>query len=122
MKEKDYSLGGKDRAEWERAWASMPHRRPLTPSMIHVPAACGAGCGELASATISEDPPQFSAKMWRQSDLCPVCGMTTVGSQRLPGTLHPTFSNGYDFLLGVWVHRACFESCPLVDEPAPIPW
>lgn len=122
MDEKDYSLDGKDRAEWDRAWASMPHRRLLTPLEMDVTASFGSGCGEVISVTISEDPPQFSAKPWRQSEMCPVCGAITVETQRLPATLHPTFANDFRYSWGVWVHRSCFERCPTVGEPTPVPW
>jgi hypothetical protein len=123
MDEKDYPLDGDDRAEWNRAWASMPHRRLLTLPRIDVAAALGLGCEAVVSLTISEDPPQFSANSWRQSDICPVCGATTVGTQRAPATLNPMFANGISYLaFGVWVHRPCFESCPAAGEPAPIPW
>jgi hypothetical protein len=121
VNEKDYSLDGKDRHEWDLAWASMPHRRLLTPPTIdvtgHLP-----GCGEVVSATISEDPPQFSKKAWRPSDTCPLCGAATMGTERLPATLHPGFANGLNYGLGVWVHRSCFESCPDTGKPAPVPW
>jgi hypothetical protein len=122
VEEKDYSLDGKDRAEWDRAWASMPHHRLLTPPKIDVADSFGSGCGEVVSVTISEDPVQFSAKAWRESEICPVCGTTTVGAQRLPATLHPTFANGLSLGIGVWVHQSCFEGCPDAGEPVPIPW
>jgi hypothetical protein len=120
--EKDYSLDGKDRAEWDQAWASMPHRRLLTPPKIDVAGSFGSGFGELVSVTISEDPPEYNNKPWRPSEICPVCGATTVGTTRLPSSLHPTFANGFSYSLGVWVHRSCFESCPDAGEPTPIPW
>lgn len=122
MDEKDYSLDGKDRAEWDQAWASMPHRRLLAPPKIDVAGSLGSGCGELVSTTISEDPPQFSSKAWRPSENCPVCGVSTVGMQRLPASLHPTFAGGLSYGLGVWVHRSCFDGCPEAGEPSPIPW
>jgi hypothetical protein len=120
--EKDYSLDGKDRAEWDRVWAWMPHRRLLTPPKVNVGGSLSSGCGELVSVTISEDPPQFSSKAWRPSETCPVCGATTAGTERLPASLHPTFANGFSYGLGVWVHRSCFECCPDTGAPAPIPW
>jgi hypothetical protein len=120
--EKDYALNGKDRAEWDRAWASMPHRHLPTPPRIDVAGSLNSGFGDVVSVTISEDPPQFSAKPWRQSETCPVCGATTAGTQRLPATLHPTFANGFCYGCGVWVHQSCFECCPPAAEPTPIPW
>jgi hypothetical protein len=120
--EKDYSLDGKDRAEWDRAWSAMPHRRLLNPPTIDVAGDLGSGCGKVVSVTISEDPPQFSDKPWRESETCPVCGASTAGMRRLPATLHPTFANGFNYGAGVWVHPSCFERCPDAGEPPPIPW
>jgi hypothetical protein len=123
LPEKDYSLDGKDRAEWDQAWASMPHRRLLPSPKIDVACFFGSAFGEVVvSVTISEDPPQHSDKPWRQSETCPVCGASTAGTRRLPATLHPTFANGFSYGLGVWVHQSCFESSPEAGEPAPIPW
>lgn len=122
MDERDYSVDGKNRAEWDQAWASMPHRRLLTPLRIDVVRYFGSDCGDVVSVTISEDPPQFSHKGWRSSEDCPVCGATTVKTERLPATLHPTFARGFSYGLGVWVHGACFEDCPDASERTPIPW
>jgi hypothetical protein len=120
--EKDSSLDGKDRAEWDQAWASMPHRRLLALPKVDFAASFGSGFGQVVSVTISKDPPEFSNKVWRLSEDCPVCGATTAGMERLPANLHPTFANGISYGLGVWVHRSCFEGCPDAGEPAPIPW
>jgi BASS family bile acid:Na+ symporter len=119
--EKDYSAGGKDRAEWDQAWGSMPHRRLLTPPKIDV-VGCFSGSGEVVSVTISGDPLEFSNMAWRPSETCPVCGASTVGTERLPASLHPTFANGLSYGLGVWVHPSCFECCPGAGAPTPIPW
>ena len=121
MDEKDYSLELKNRAEWDQAWASMPHRRLLTPPKIDVVGSF-SGCGRVVSVTISEDPPVFSNKACRVSEICPVCGATTVGTDRLPASLHSQFANGFSYGLGIWVHRSCFGCCPDSREPTPIPW
>jgi hypothetical protein len=120
--EKDYSLAGEDRAEWDLAWASMPHRRLLTPPKIDVAGSLGSSCCEVVSVTISQDPPEFSNKVCRPSEICPVCGGTTVETERLPANLHPTFANGFSYGFGVWVHHPCFECCPGAGKPTPIPW
>jgi hypothetical protein len=122
MTGKDYALGGEDRAEWDLAWASMPHRRLLTPPRIEVTGSLGSGCGAVVSITISQDPPEFSHKAWRPSETCPVCGAAAVGTERLPATLHPTFANGFSYGFGVWVHPSCFAGCPEAGTPTPIPW
>jgi hypothetical protein len=118
--EKDYD--GKDRAEWDQAWSSMPHRRLLTPPKMEVASRLGLDWGAVVSVPIAEDPPQFSNQGRRRSEDCPVCGATTVGAQRLPARLLPTFANGPGFFFSVWVHRSCFEGCSDAGEPAPIPW
>lgn len=111
-----------DRTSWDRAWASMPHRRLPAPTRIDVEASLVASLGAAVSASISQDPPQYSDKNWRKSENCPVCAATTDGTKRLAATLHPVFANGFTCGVGVWVHESCFSSCPDAEEPAPIPW
>jgi hypothetical protein len=111
-----------DRTAWDRAWASMPHRRLLAPPKVAVSDSFVASFGKIVSVTISADPAAYSEKNWRQSEVCPVCGTTTAGKDRLAASLHPTFENGFSYGLGVWVHPSCFENCPDAEEPTPIPW
>src|SRR5262245_45030980 len=107
-----------DRRDWDRAWAAMPHRCLASSPKIDL-----SEYGEVASATISLNPPQFSQKVVRVSESCPVCGVTTAGTARLCASLHPVFDNGLGGLgLGVWVHERCFEECLKSERPAPIPW
>lgn len=110
-----------DRVEWDRAWSSRPHRRLDTPLRIDVTS--GLQLGRVVSVTISEDPPEFSDRVLRPFDECPVCGQTTVGKSRRASSVHPVFENGISNIsIGAWVHIDCFESCPDTGEPAPIPW
>lgn len=111
-----------DREEWDRAWNSMPLRRLQSPTKLKIGDELLRGLGDPVSVMISEDPPQFSHKAWRESEACPVCGDTTSGSDRIPATLHPRWESGMRIGIGVWVHRACFERCPDADEPTPVPW
>ena len=110
-----------DRDKFDDVWRSMSHRRLLTPPMVDVQGGTTT-LGEAVTVTISEDPPQYAHIMTRRSEICAVCGATTVETIRLPVSLHPTFANGYTFMLGAWVHTACFEACPITDERTPIPW
>ena len=111
-----------DRTTWNNAWASMPYRRLENLPKIDVAGLIGLHLGELLSATISQDPPQYSDTNCRKLEGCPVCGATTEGTRRLPATLHPMFENNFTCGLGVWVHLSCFESCPDAEEPTPVPW
>jgi hypothetical protein len=119
---KDYSLDDENREEWDRIWGAMPHRRLTSAPRVGTSADLVGHLGSPASATISEDPPQFCARVWRPSECCPVCGAPTTGTERLPATLHPRWENGLSLGFGVWVHRACFETCPDAGEPTPVPW
>lgn len=119
---RDYSPDGKDRDEWDRAWRAMPHRRLPSPPVSGIGSDLWGRFGSPASTTISQDPPQFCACVWRGSECCPVCGAPTSAAERLPATLHPRWECGLSVGLGMWVHRSCFESCPEVGEPAPVPW
>ena len=119
---KDYSLDGKDREEWDRIWRAMPHRRLTSPPKAGLGGDALGRFGEPVSCTISQDPPLFRDRAWRESERCPICGERTSGKERLPASLHPRWASGLSVGLGVWVHRICFESCPDTGEPAPIPW
>jgi hypothetical protein len=120
--EKDYSVDGKDRAEWDRAWRAMPHRRVATLAELGGGGNLIGRFGQPESATLSLDPPRFVERVWRESECCPVCGGSTAAADRLPASLHPQWANGLSVGIGVWVHRTCFESCAVADEPTPIPW
>lgn len=122
MVEKDYSVDGDDRAEWDLAWASMSHRRLPWPPKIDLADFIGFDLGPLVAITISEDPAELSNKVSRPSETCPVCGATIVGIERVAGTLHPTSATGFSCGVGVWVHLTCWNRCPDVGEPSPIPW
>jgi hypothetical protein len=116
-----YQDASEDRAEWDCAWSSQSHRRLDTPLKIDLTS--DLRLGKIVSATISEDPPEFSDQGFRQCDECPICGQTTVGMLRRAASVHPEFETGISNLsLGVWVHNECFEQCPETGEPAPIPW
>lgn len=110
-----------NRSEWDRAWSNRPHRRLDTALKIDITQ--GLDFGKVVSATISEDPAEFSDQVLRQYAECPICGQTTVGMSRLAANLHPLFETGISNIsTGVWVHDNCFESCPDTGEPSPIPW
>jgi hypothetical protein len=116
------SPDGGDRAESDRLWRMMPHRRLASPPKAVSRVGLLDRLGDPVSWSISQDPPQFSDGIWRESERCPICGERTSDQDRLPATLHPRWESGFTVGLGVWVHRACFERCPDKGEPAPIPW
>ena len=109
-----------DRSSWNRAWASMPHRRLPAPTRIDLEVSLVASFGDAISASISQDPPQYSNSNWRKSENSPVCGATADATKRLAATLHPTFANGFTCGVGVWVHESCFSNCPHAEEPDPL--
>ncbi len=103
-----------DRSEWDRASRAAPHRRLNTPLKIEIEGVqyLHTEWGLPISITVSLNPPEFADRVGRESDLCPVCGLTTDGLARLPASLYPTFANGHGIGFGVWVHPSCFETCP----------
>ena len=119
---KDYSLDGDDREEWDRSWRAMPHRRLTSPPKAGVGSGLAKQFGEPNAFTISQDPPQFADRPWRESDCCPICGDATTGSERLPATLNLRWADGLMVGCGVWAHGACFDNCPDTGEPTPVPW
>jgi len=110
-----------DRQEWDRAWSKQTRRflnTPLKRELINAP-----NWGAVVSATISQDPPEFSNLVPERSDECPVCGQITAGIERRAAHVHPEFENGVcNISFGVWVHAECLERCPDTGKPAPIPW
>jgi hypothetical protein len=56
-------------------------------------------------------------------EICPVCGSGQFNNgERLSALLMPCFKSGFQFLMGVWVHQFCFQSCQETNEPDPVPW
>jgi hypothetical protein len=114
------------RIAWDRAWRAMPHHRLVSPPSIDVGEGLDGRFGDVVVVTVSLVPPEYS-RLWSQrvapeSDTCPVCGRETSAPTRLPALLNATFDSGFQYGLGAWVHRRCFESCPEAAGPAPIPW
>lgn len=110
-----------DRRAWDKAWATMPQRRLIAAPKIEATGRFGEALGALVSATVSGDPPEYSDMNHRPSETCPICGDETLALGRIPATLGLTFAGGVRYGLGVWVHQACFESCPEADGPKSVP-
>jgi hypothetical protein len=115
-----------DREQWDHAWSIQRHYYIKTPLKTNVAEALSGGnlsFGRVLSATISEDPSAYSDRVLRDSDNCPLCGQSTNGMNRVAASLHPEFESGVrNISIGVWVHKECIETCPVIDGPAPIPW
>ena len=111
------SIDSDDRNAWDQAWASMLHRRLLVSPKTDVGA-----FGELVDVTISGVPPEHADKVQPATEICPVCGKIADESARVLASLYPRFSNDFSYGIGVWVHKSCFEQCPVIDDPTPIPW
>jgi hypothetical protein len=118
--DKDYSLDGKDRPEWDRLWSARTRR--LLPGPCHLDLGNARSSQPLAAVSIADDPSEFAGRIYRCSEVCPVCGDLTAGRLRVAATLDVTFESGVSFGVGVWAHRACFEACHDTEIPAPIPW
>jgi len=127
MDGKDDSLDGEDREEWDRAWSARTLRSLPGECKLDLQFARWLPL-KVAPITIAADPPEFAARGWRESDVCPVCGESTLGSVRIAACLYVAFENlegdsrGFKFGVGVWAHQSCFESCPDTGRPAGIPW
>jgi hypothetical protein len=67
--------------------------------------------------------PDPGLRIPERPSVCPICGLSDFApGERLSALLNPLFDNGFSYVEGVWVHRACFESCPETIEPDPVPW
>ncbi|MEP7339992.1 MAG: DUF3303 family protein [Acidobacteriota bacterium] len=110
-----------DRQKWDRVWSSQSHRNLNMPLKVDLPN--GLPFGSVVSATISEDPPEFSNIVYHRVEECPVCGQKTSEVARRAAYVHPKFENGVSSIsFGVWVHEDCYERCAETGNPAPIPW
>jgi len=123
---KRYELDGEDRAEWDATWSRQSYRKlelPLKVEGVRSFNELQADFGRMVSATISEDPAEFSDLVMREIDSCPICGLETTPIDRLAACIHPEFQNGArNISLGIWVHKRCFQSCSVIEGPAPVPW
>lgn len=117
-----------DRVEWDNAWASMQHRVLKTWNDAAVERIVGKDWGETAivAITVSDNPPQFSDRIFRNSQLCPACGTSVDTDDRLPVSLYPSIQVGERTVaptrFGGWMHSECFFGCPESDNMVPIPW
>jgi hypothetical protein len=82
-----YYNGRDPTLEVKPKWGRGDHRCPRSPVELHVALSHG-----------------------------PVCGDPTSGAERLPVTLHPRWASGLSLVLGVCIHRVCFERGPDDDE------
>jgi len=124
--DKRYELDGEDRVEWEAIWSRQSHRKldlPLKVEGFHSINKLQSSCGKIVTATISEEPVEFSDQVIRENESCPICGWETTPTERVAVSIHPEFQNGVrNIAIGVWVHKDCFQSCSIIEGPAPIPW
>jgi hypothetical protein len=85
---------------------------------------------KVKTFALSDDPPEFADRVWRESEVCPVCGETTADCPRVAATLTLEYEKPVDwsfkcepsFGMGVWGHESCFERCEDTLRPAGIPW
>jgi SAM-dependent methyltransferase len=126
--DKDHSLDGADREESDRLWSKRTLR--LLPGACQLDLSRWSGSLKVKAVAISDDPPEFSHPVHRDSELCPVCGKSTAGGLRLGGSLAVEYERPTDWpfqcepiiCLGVWVHPSCFEGCQDTGRPGPMPW
>lgn len=117
-----HSCTDNERTEWDAAWRSRPLRQLVNPVQIHVVPTVNDDWGEVIGVEIAPDPPQFERLIWRETDVCPICGMGTSTGERPAATIYPYFTTGFSYGLGVWVHESCFATCEETAGPAPVPW
>lgn len=122
MQSKMPSYDSDDRMDWDRAWRAEPHRQIIDPVLPKRIITEFARWGPLKFVTVCLDPLQYSDRVYRQTEICPICGSSTIGSARIPASLNLEYVNGHGIFIGVWVHDSCFDRCPMHDSPKTIPW
>ena len=109
-----------DREEWDRLWSGRTQCQLRPPYNLGV--RLDSRFGGLVSVTVSQVPVEVLDRLWFETQLCPVCGVLTVGAPRLAVQLNLVFESGLRLGQCAWVHTGCFESCPDTGMPSPIPW
>jgi hypothetical protein len=111
-----------DQSAWDHAWAAQPVRRLPGETRLDPVFTRPAEWGEPVEIEIQTNPPEFADRLWRQSEVCPVCGCDTGSDDRLPVAIYPRFTNGLSIGIGAWAHQVCLAAC----EPSPgachVPW
>ena len=106
-----------DREIWDAAWHARMDRR--------LPDACKLDLsryGKPTAVTIAANPPEFTDRGWRETDICPVCGNSTLNLPRIGAMLDAQFEDSVGLFIGVWAHSTCLEMCPVIGKAAHIPW
>ena len=111
-----------DRTEWDRVWRERPLRQLVMPAQIDVAPAADPAWGCVVRVEIAADPPQYADTIWRDSEVCPVCGGAASSDRRIAATIYPHFESGFSYGLPCRVHEACLAACKEVAGPAPVPW
>jgi hypothetical protein len=100
-------------AAYEAAWKARLDRR--------LPDGCKLDLSDYPAAgsaiTVAVDPPEHSERVWRGSEVCPVCGLTTAGDDSRVGV---TVDAGV--MIGAWAHHECLGRCEVIGPAARIPW
>ncbi len=110
-----------DREAWDAIWRgrtdrSLPDGCRLDLILSDSP------FGKPVMVTIAADPIEFAARVWRESDLCPICGQSTLNHAPIGASLDVQYDSGVGCFTGVWVHSSCLERCPIIGRAAHVPW
>lgn len=111
-----------DRKQWDDAWRRMIHRRLLDTSLFDFSAALRLDLGDLVTVTINECPAEYADTLYIENQICPICGTDTYNGERVTISVNPVFTKNSNLAFGAKAHRTCFEKCPIIDEPIPVPW
>jgi len=110
-----------DREEWEAAWGARIDRTLPNGCKLDLSHSAGS-LDKPVRVTIAVDPPQFAERVWRGAQICPVCGESTLNLPRTGASLDVGYESGFGCFIGVWVHQACLDCCPVIGAAAHIPW
>ena len=111
----------RERETWHAVWRARLDRS--------LPNGCKLALADYFAgqikATIAADPPEYAHRVYRKSDICPVCGASTRNEPRIGASLDIEGNpDRYQapLMVGVWVHANCLETCPVIGPAAHIPW
>ena len=107
---------------WGESWRAMSHRELKDTSKFDFARRLGLELGDVSRVSMNEVPQNAVADLYIKDDVCPVCGTETIGNDRVCVSVNPVFREFSNLSFAAWAHLECFERCPILAEPTPIPW
>ena len=111
-----------DREDWDRAWGSASHRRLPDVSKYGFGGRFKMDLGDVIAVTLTVAPVDYAESLYIEDEICPICGVATVGDDRTRISVNPGFATIPNLAFGAWAHSSCLDNCPIISDSTPILW